>query len=626
MEAEQTSTSQPAAPELPTLTLDVLQIVKDAQSLHGLKHSDYQRYRQYCSRRLRRIYKAVRFLHGRGRYQKKKLEPEAVKDVRHLHIPLVQAERAWAYAMDLKSQLEEQMQAQKRQHLIRRLAKAARHAVELVQLTAARCDARSQLEAEAYSLWMAGSLLLEKESDWEGALARFLRARKLFEELSKVGSFEQQAVCKHFLDQVEPTIRYCQYQTSRKGGAAPEAAALLESIGGGGSDQLQSKLASIAAQAKAAQAAATSSLSWNGESYEVRDDKIRVPLHTAQELQGELDSAMDVDASAAGGELDARVSLFDRCINAYGEARAAIKSALQLGASGADSEQQRAELLSLDRAVQGLALELTIRRNLFLASDAEARFGRTQRRLLSGSKGSSKDGPRERPAKAEDVVRLYDTLIANVLELNELAGHVGGAAGEMLMDDCAAKQAHYQAARCVFVAHSLLAGGKPRDAAALFSRAADRCKHAASQYEGCAKPDVAAGEHLAALQAGAKSWATVAAAELRAGELRDKAAAQAGMEGMSLEGEAGKKREREEADAFLPEDLDAWEAFVGAGKGQARLCRIPPAPHAVPVRPIFLDTALNYIQPPDLSHRLPKKQAAEAQGTFSRLFGGWGAR
>lgn len=38
--------------------------------------------RQYCSRRLRRIYKSVRFLHGRGRYQKKKLEPEGVKDVR----------------------------------------------------------------------------------------------------------------------------------------------------------------------------------------------------------------------------------------------------------------------------------------------------------------------------------------------------------------------------------------------------------------------------------------------------------------------------------------------------------------------------------------------------------------
>ena len=36
---------------------------------------------------------------------------------------------------------------------------------------------------------------------------------------------------------------------------------------------------------------------------------------------------MDVE----GGEVDARVSLYDRTINAYGEARAAIKAALQLG-------------------------------------------------------------------------------------------------------------------------------------------------------------------------------------------------------------------------------------------------------------------------------------------------------
>ena len=319
--------------------------------------------------------------------------------------------------MDLKSQLEVQAVAQKRQHLIRRLAKAARHAAELVALTAARCDARTQvraegqlrlhlrcaapaacslpgsrhphtpcmpsplqLEAEAYGLWMAGSVLLEKESDWEGALARFLKARcgrwraagggrrggaasavlpsapslgssqtlgrhsatprptpccrKLFEELAKVGSFEQQAVCKHFLDQVEPTIRcaalrcavwvwwsvvcaghvgagrccaaagwrrcmltpgpalhlhpprppgrYCQYQVGRKGGAAPDAAALLETIGGGGSDQLQSKLASLAAETRAAQAVSTSSLSWSGETYAVRDETIRIPLHTAQ--------------------------------------------------------------------------------------------------------------------------------------------------------------------------------------------------------------------------------------------------------------------------------------------------------------------------------------------------------
>lgn len=31
--------------------------------------------------------------------------------------------------------------------------------------------------------------------------------RRLFEELGEVGSFEQQGVCKHFLDQVDPTVR-----------------------------------------------------------------------------------------------------------------------------------------------------------------------------------------------------------------------------------------------------------------------------------------------------------------------------------------------------------------------------------------------------------------------------------
>jgi hypothetical protein len=46
-----------------------------------------------------------------------------------------------------------------------------------------------------------------------------------------------------------------------------------------------------------------------------------------QELQAELDAAM----GTAGGEVEARVSLHDRQINVYAEARAAIKSVLALG-------------------------------------------------------------------------------------------------------------------------------------------------------------------------------------------------------------------------------------------------------------------------------------------------------
>lgn len=100
----------PAAPELPLLSLDILQAIRTAQSQHGLRHGDYGRYRrdgacalvdwcrscaaasqltlspahrrQYCSRRLRRLYKGTKFLHGRGRFQKKKMEPAMVTDTR----------------------------------------------------------------------------------------------------------------------------------------------------------------------------------------------------------------------------------------------------------------------------------------------------------------------------------------------------------------------------------------------------------------------------------------------------------------------------------------------------------------------------------------------------------------
>jgi hypothetical protein len=38
--------------------------------------------RQYCAKRLRSLYKATKFLHGKGRYQKKRLEVQHVTDVK----------------------------------------------------------------------------------------------------------------------------------------------------------------------------------------------------------------------------------------------------------------------------------------------------------------------------------------------------------------------------------------------------------------------------------------------------------------------------------------------------------------------------------------------------------------
>ena len=61
--------------------------------------------REYCSNRVRRLRtgKGIKMTQGRGRkYERKDVTVEKVTDVRHLLIPLFQAEGAWAFAMNLK--------------------------------------------------------------------------------------------------------------------------------------------------------------------------------------------------------------------------------------------------------------------------------------------------------------------------------------------------------------------------------------------------------------------------------------------------------------------------------------------------------------------------------------------
>ena len=60
---------------------------------------------------------------------------------------------------------------------MRRLAKAVRHADVLASLAGTRADTRTALEAEAYAALMAGTWLMEKETDWGLALKKLTRAQ-----------------------------------------------------------------------------------------------------------------------------------------------------------------------------------------------------------------------------------------------------------------------------------------------------------------------------------------------------------------------------------------------------------------------------------------------------------------
>ena len=123
-----------------------LKVIKQSQQQHGLRHQDYQRYRSYCTRRIRRLRKTLNAVCGnQRRYQKKELNADDITDVKLLFIPLFQAERAWAYAMQLKQ--ESNTEQRKKFHVISRLRKAVKHSNELEKLSG-KFDARTKLESQ----------------------------------------------------------------------------------------------------------------------------------------------------------------------------------------------------------------------------------------------------------------------------------------------------------------------------------------------------------------------------------------------------------------------------------------------------------------------------------------------
>lgn len=203
----------------------VLAIIKDSQSQHGLKHGDYQRYRQYCTKRIRRIRRALGFVQSSGTKNRATFHQKAVTSVmvyeskksakdslRLLYIPLMGAERCWAYAMQLKQECT--TEPRKKFHMIRKFRKAVFWANKLKELCItenSRCDARTKLETCAYADYLQGLYYFEI-SQWEKATEFSKSSQNIYEQLFGVINDEELlAFCKGKVEEIKSTLRYCAF-------------------------------------------------------------------------------------------------------------------------------------------------------------------------------------------------------------------------------------------------------------------------------------------------------------------------------------------------------------------------------------------------------------------------------
>jgi len=613
MEPEEAVQEEAAAP-LPLISAALLLHVRQVQAEHGLKHTDYKRYRHYCAKRLRKLYSGLKILHGRGRYQKRELLPEHYLSERHLHVPLVNAERAWATAMEMKHQ-DEQLAPKAKHYMTLKLRKAVKWAEELARVANARCDAKTALEAESYAAMMAGTLHVENGTDYRSALKKFQRAEIILQELVAGGTFEQQSVCRGHLKELEPNIRFCRYQMERDGSSqdgpttplSPNIKALKKRLATMDTDQEQ--------QSGSGPGKAASTFTWRGSTYQLNSEKVSTQIAAADELLESIKDVMKTDVQP-----DPRIAMYDKAISLYNDARHLVHTTYITNDSSIAEVRDDAQ--NLVTALRGRRVELQLSRARCAISDARERLRIQQMRTLSGRAATAPaaqqtpaapKAAKQRPLKAEDVARLYDGMESLLGELSELASHLSAVESEQLTEECLAQTEAAKAGQMLYVAAACMHRGKYKAAVSAAQQAADKSQAARSMLEDIRRTDSSLLEELVAVEKQAGAMASLSVAEFYSASAATADAMKFGQ--LNLKGASATSGSG--PGTCLEGALDEWKAFTGEGKGGNHIYAQGLTP--IPVRPFTLDAALNYVEMPAFDDLYAK--TTEKKSTFSRLFG-----
>jgi len=197
--------------------LEIAEVTRNLQSLNGLRHGDYHRYRHFCTRKLRRVRSSLKIQNGRHRF-KKTLVPDVINSVRFVELLVVQAERSWAHGLTLKSEYaigETGARGKIRHRFIQKFYRAVHWANELVEIARRSCDTQTIIEAEAYQMWLNG-LALTEDGKYEAAMVQLNASIEKYTELIKqsldVLFPAASKAYKHRMSDLEPVMRVCKYK------------------------------------------------------------------------------------------------------------------------------------------------------------------------------------------------------------------------------------------------------------------------------------------------------------------------------------------------------------------------------------------------------------------------------
>ncbi|KAJ1535483.1 signal recognition particle subunit srp68 [Nowakowskiella sp. JEL0078] len=484
------------------ISLSILAVTNDSRNMYGIRHLDYQRYRQFCSRKIHRLRKRTGLIQNtKKKYEKKEIKKYFVKDDSALQILLFETERAWSFANQLK--VESDAEPRKRHHLVSRLRKASKAAAELQALCLELGDSvetQTMLEVEAYSLNMDGFVLFEIQL-WQQALDKFASAshRTIYTKLAgTASSAEFETLCHSAMDSIDPNIRYCAYNLKLKGGQSLDVGELIEmqrkaAEAGAGLNLLTAKVESLLNKTRHEKAQTVHSVTWRGQVVPTKNNKLVESIMATEQIVEVLEATVKTNAVenlfkiSESGSIDFSVvsdqlQLFDKVLGAYWEATKIAEADLKENTiatakvKSSKSDETTAHLNFVFAYITFNRLQKTMQRNLLLIEATKAK-------LTAGSTGSvsaKEGGIFTKKPKGEDIIRLYDGILQSLREAKDLTAVESDI---VLQNILTARIFIMKAQRSQFIAQLATSNKKLKESLVLLNRTMEHLINARKEIE-----------------------------------------------------------------------------------------------------------------------------------------------
>lgn len=490
-------------------------------------------------------------------------------------------------------------------HIQSRFHKASTYAGHLVKLLeneeVTKATSEAQLEARAYYVSLRGAIEFEKRS-WEDCLREYSEARFIYTTLAQSKSQKQEDLFRDLLNAtIDPSIRYAAYQLKLPRTISidtlvlryvPKKSDFVRKIL---EEHPEAFVNPATAQRKTPSGNAESvpmTIDWRSRVVNLEDAATAQALAAVSHAETKLSAFLTSNPDATP---QLKAAAYDEVLIPSQDAVDATKTAIdELSAEGVPQGEGRMQALQVTRTAVNYALVgWRIGRNRMLCGRQDGALLETETHKNLGKDNKMIKNPQEstgrKLTRLRERVVLYDSTLQS---LDSVKGLPGVAADQIFLNELEVKQAYFAALRCLAIARSYALLSETKNTLCLLSRALDLSRsvsnHASSTHASGKPPNI----DITSTQASSlRSLLQGLVSQHRALVELDNIQSAS----------ASKKTDH------VPPLVEQMDEYPQNGVDLINLVTYPPKVEPIPVKPLFLDVAFNYIDYPGRTRKVSEK-------------------